>query len=192
MFEGMLNDRVTLVKKDGTVAKENIHAMVQPKTIFMDDATLPIEPGDRLLRLLPSGLVDEYIVNEPGFYSGLRGMKAHFQTKVKRSDAPAAQPSTIINNIQGNNARVNINSTDNSQNLAMEIGASETLRALREELDRSSIPADDAHAIREAIEKMETAGSKEGFREGYQSFMAAAANHVTVFAPFLGALASFL
>ncbi|MHC0055447.1 hypothetical protein [Actibacterium sp. D379-3] len=192
MFEGMLNDRVTLVKKDGTVAKENIHAMVQPKTIFMDDATLPIEPGDRLLRLLPSGLVDEYIVNEPGFYSGLSGMKAHFQTKVKRSDAPAAQPSTIINNIQGNNARVNINSTDNSQNLAMEIGASETLRALREELDRSSIPADDAHAIREAIEKMETASSKEGFKEGYQSFMAAAANHVTVFAPFLGALASFL
>jgi len=192
MFEGMLNDRVTLVKNDGTVAKENIRAMVQPKTIFMDDETLPIEPGDRLLRLLPSGLVDEYIVNEPGFYSGLRGMKAHFQTKVKRSDAPAAQPSTIINNIQGNNARVNINSTDNSQNLAMEIGASETLRALREELDRSSIQADDAHAIREAIEKMETASSKEGFKEGYQSFMAAAANHITVFAPFLGALANFL
>jgi len=65
MFEGMMNDRVTLVKEDGTVEKENIPAMVQPGKVFMDDSTLPIQPGDRLLRSLPSGLVEEYIVLNP-------------------------------------------------------------------------------------------------------------------------------
>ena len=155
MFEGMLNDRVTLVKKDGAVAKENIKAVVQPKMIFMEDSTLPIEPGDSLLRTLPSGLVEEFIVDDPGFYAGMRGMKAHFQTKVRRSDAPAARPGTIINNIQGQNARVNIHSTDNSQNMALSSAAPAVFQALREVLEKSNLAQEEAVIIRQAIEKME-------------------------------------
>lgn len=192
MLEGMLNDRVTLVKKDGTVVKENIKAMVQPKTIFMEDVTLPIETGDRLLRSLPSGLVDEYVVSEPGYYSSMSGMKAHFQTKVSRSDNPAAQPSTIINNIQGQNPRVNINSMDYSQNISLSSGASEVFQALRDKIDASEIPSEDARAIREAIKRMEQSNSKEGFKESYKNFIAAAANHVAVFGPILGALSGLL
>lgn len=192
MFEGMLNDLVTLVKKDGTVVKDNIRALVQPDKIFMIDASLPIERGDRLLRLLPSGLVDEYVVDEPGYYAGISGMEAHFQTAVRRSDTPTSPPSTIINNIQGQNARVNIASIDNSQNFAIESDLSETLHALRKKLEESNIPQDDASAIREAIEKMESANSKDSFKEGYQKFMATAANHISIFAPMLGALADFL
>lgn len=192
MFEGMLNDLVTLVKKDGTVAKENIRAMVHPKTIFMEDATLPIGPGDRLLRSLPSGLVDEFIVEEPGYYVGLHGSKPHFQTKVRRSDAPAAQPRTIINNIQGENARVNINSTDNSQNLAVSSNGKEVLQALLKALENSGIVEVDASAIRKTIEEMAQAKSKESFKQGYVDFMSAAANHVAVFGPLLGALAGLL
>lgn len=192
MFNGMLNDLVTLVKKDGTVVKDKIKAMVQPKTIFMDDATLPIEPGDRLLRTLPSGLVDEYLVDEPGFFAGLSGMDAHFQTKVHRSDTPAAQPNTIINNIQGQNARVNINSTDNSQNIAISSDGSEIFEALHKVLEGSGIIGEDAQLIRKAIEEMEKAKSKESFQQSYVDFMSAAANDVAVFGPLLGALASFL
>lgn len=192
MFEGMMKDKVTLVKKDGTVAKENIPASVQPNKIFMTDKTLPLEPGDHLLRTLPSGLVEEYIVDEPGYYSGLTGMDPHFQTKVHRSDAPEAKPSTIINNIQGHNARVNINSTDNSQNIAVDASKHEVLQGLREKLEDSAIPDADRPAIREAIEKMEKTSSKDGFREGYQAFMAAAANHIAVFGPLLGALSGLL
>ncbi|MEP2681234.1 MAG: hypothetical protein ABJP44_06090 [Sulfitobacter sp.] len=192
MFEGMLNDLVTLVKKDGTVSKENIKAMVQSTKIFMEDATLPIESGDRLLRSLPSGLVDEYIVEDPGFYSGMSGMKAHFQTKVRRSGSPAAQPSTIINNIQGQNARVNINSTDNSQNIAISSDGAEVLKAIRKELENSDIEKEDARAIRRAIEEMEDAKDKGSFKDGYVNFMSAAANHVAVFGPLLGALAGLL
>ncbi|KAB1086169.1 hypothetical protein F4V91_06810 [Neorhizobium galegae] len=121
-FGSMMNDVVTLVKKDGTVVKESIKAQVSKGLIISDDASLPIEPGDHFIRIQPSGLAEDYIVVDPGFMSGGRGLiPPHFQSKVRRSDAPIAPPSTIINNIHGPNARVNINSTDNSTNTAINI-----------------------------------------------------------------------
>jgi hypothetical protein len=78
---------------------------------------LPIEVGDHFLRQLPSGLVDDYIVTDPGYRSGVAGaMPPHFQVKVRRSDAPAAPPQTIIANFHGPNSRMNVNSTDSSAN----------------------------------------------------------------------------
>lgn len=46
--------------------------MAQPKIIFMDEETLPIAPRERLLRKLPSGLVDEFIADEPRIELGKR------------------------------------------------------------------------------------------------------------------------
>lgn len=112
----MLNDIVTLVKADGTVQKEGIKAQVSTGLIITSDATLPIKPGDHFVRIQPSGLAEDYIVIDPGFMSAGRLIPPHFQSKVRRSDAPVAPPSTIINNINGPNGRVNINSTDNSTN----------------------------------------------------------------------------
>lgn len=118
----MLNDIVTLVKKDGTVQKEGIKAQVSTGLIITSDATLPIEPGDHFVRIQPSGLAEDYIVIDPGFMSAGRGLiPPHFQSKVRRSDAPVAPASTIINNIHGPNAHVNINSTDNSTNTSISI-----------------------------------------------------------------------
>ncbi|OAE46821.1 hypothetical protein A7J57_12095 [Agrobacterium tumefaciens] len=118
-FDDMMNDVVTLVKKDGTVVKEGIKAQVSKGSIITFDASLPIEPGDHFVRIQQSGLAEDYIVIDPGYMSGMggrAGIPNHFQSKVRRSDAPVAPPSTIINNIHGPNARVNINSVDNSTN----------------------------------------------------------------------------
>lgn len=118
-FDDMMNDVVTLVKKDGTVIKEGIKAQVSKGSIITFDASLPIEPGDHFVRIQQSGLAEDYIVIDPGYMSGMggrAGIPNHFQSKVRRSDAPVAPPSTIINNIHGPNARVNINSVDNSTN----------------------------------------------------------------------------
>ena len=192
MFSGMLNDRVTLVKKDGTVARENISAMVQPKTIFMKDATLPIAPGDRLLRTIPSGLVEEYVVIDPGFHSRMGGIDAHFQTKVKRSDAPVSDIKTIVNNIQGENAKVNIGSIDNSSNFAFSYRNEEIFNSLRSAIDDSRIVEADKIVINEAIDGMQNSSSKDEFRNKYVEFMSIAANHVAVFGPLMGALAHLL
>ncbi|MCR9072665.1 MAG: hypothetical protein NXI18_13185 [Alphaproteobacteria bacterium] len=192
MFRDMLNEIVTLVKKDGTVANEKIKALVQSNKIFMDDPKLPIEPGDSLLRLLPSGLVEEYIVVDPGFYAGMGGIVPHFQTVVRRSGASPAQAHTIINHIQGQNARINIGSVDHSKNVAIENETPEIFQSLREILSKSNIQDGERDALSTAIEKMERSYPGGTFKDSYVNFMSLAANHVAVFGPLLGGLASLL
>ncbi|MFG1312048.1 hypothetical protein [Xanthobacter autotrophicus] len=124
-FADMMNDFVTLVKADGTVAKENMSASVQNGKIFTMDTSIPIEPGDHFLRTLPNGLVEDFIIDDPNYYAEFGSIPASYQTKVHRSRQPAAQPQTVINNItnhvSGPNSRVNISSTDNSMNIVQEL-----------------------------------------------------------------------
>jgi hypothetical protein len=61
VFRDMMRDKVTLVKADGTVARQNIKAQVSAGEIITFDADLPLEPGDHFLRSLPSGLVEDYL-----------------------------------------------------------------------------------------------------------------------------------
>lgn len=193
MLLGRLNDLVTLVKADGTVVTEDIKAMVQPNMIFMEDDTLPIEPGDHLLHKLPSGLVADYLVDDPGFHSkSLAGIPSHFQTKVHRSGGGTHQTSTIINNIQGDNTRVNVHSVDNSSNFVTKHEGSAIFERLKELLNTSDIPDAEGQTIRVTIEKMEAAKNKQSFLESYQNFMGHAANHITVFVPLFPALAGLL
>ena len=154
----MLNDIVTLVKKDGTVQKEGIKAQVSRGLIITSDANLPIEPGDHFIRIQPSGLAEDYIVIDPGFMSGGRGLiPPHFQSKVRRSDAPVAAPSTIINNLHGPNARVNVNSVDNSTNTAISIQPLEVASLIEKiKPHLSSLPDDTRAQMHVPIELLET------------------------------------
>ena len=125
VFGNMANDKVTLVKSNGTVVREDIPAVVSQNQITMFVKDLPIEVGDHFLRQLPSKLVEDYIVVDPGFHAGLSAIPPHFQTKVRRSDAPLATPQTVIANFHGANSRMNINSIDNSINIASDIPISQ-------------------------------------------------------------------
>lgn len=98
-FEEIMNDRVTLVKKDGSVAKDEIQCLVTKGQIQIYDPTLPIEVGDHLLRKLPNGLVEDYVVEYPQLHSGLGSISAFYIIEVKRTDTPASQPSTVIQSI---------------------------------------------------------------------------------------------
>src|ERR1017187_8187359 len=96
-FGGLLNDRVTLVKKDGTVFKRDVPASVQAKMILIHDATLPIETDDHILRTLPSNLDEDFVVTDATFYNaGSLGSLTHWEIKYRRSNAPLAPTQTII------------------------------------------------------------------------------------------------
>lgn len=163
-FDDMMNDAVTLVKKDGTVVKEGIKAQVSKGSIITFDASLPIEPGDHFVRLQQSGLAEDYIVIDPGYISGIggrAGIPNHFQSRVRRSDAPVAPPSTIINNIHnhGPNSRVNINSVDNSTNTTTTISIQPLeVASLIEKIkpDLSSLPEETKAQMQVPIELLET------------------------------------
>lgn len=119
-LSNMYSDRVTLVKADGTVAREELLAVVMKGTIQLHDGTVPIKTGDHLLRKLANGMVEDYNVIDTTLHSGL-GI-TYYEVDV-RKDAAAAQPAQaaiqhITNIFHGSNSRANINSTDNSTNIA--------------------------------------------------------------------------
>jgi len=102
---------------------------------------------------------------------------------------PGAKES--IRNIQlyGHNPRVNLNSTNNSTNIAYVSGdlfvqMNEKVNSIDDENTRKEILA-------RLVELERTQGSG-GFLEAYQKFIVSAANHMTLFAPFLPALAHML
>lgn len=119
----MYSDRVTLVKADGNVSRENLRAVVMKRKIQLHDGTAPIETGDHLLRKLPNGMVEDYKVVEATLHSGL-GI-TYYEVDVAKSTT-ATQPAQaaiqhITNVFHGHSSRVNIGSTDNSVNVASSV-----------------------------------------------------------------------
>jgi hypothetical protein len=191
-FKDLARDKVTLAKKDGTIVRKDIAASVQSKMIFIHAHDLPIEVGDHILRQLPSGLVEDFVVDDPAFYQGLHGIPPHFQIKFHRSARAISQPQTIINQIIGDNARINSNSIDNSTNFSTNNSAAlftEMLEAVARVENKS-----ERETIKEMISAMEAACKRQDktFTAKYQDFIATAANHMTIFAPFLPALSQLL
>lgn len=109
--------------------------------------------------------------------------------------ATPAPPSSITYNISGSNARVNINSTDSSVNIASEV-ASELFGQMIAAIKTKA--ADDAalSMIEASIEEMKTEYGTPNFLQCYTSFMSVLADHMQVFgpivAPFLPALAKLI
>ena len=190
VVEHMMNETLSFVKADGTWQKDGIKGLVTEGKVITFDSSLPVQPNDRFLRKLPSGLMEEYIVEDPGYKSGIsRAIKPHFQAKVRRGDVAAGPTRTTINNLQGGNARVNIDSADNSQNVAVSSSNAEVFEQLREKLIGAGLGAEEQLSIKIAIDEMEAANGTSAFRKKYQDFMAVAANHAGVFGALLAALA---
>ena len=189
----MMNDIVTLVKPDGT-RYEKVKAAVQAKLIFTQDVKLPIEEGDRFERKLPNGGIETFEVLEPGFFAGMAGMPAHFQSKVRR-DTRAAQllkaAPQVVYNVTGDNARINIGSTDSSTNV-VNIQENTLFVKLRQAVEDSVQDHNDRERILEAVAGLEAEAGKPTFIQKYNNFIAAAANHVSALAPVLPALSQML
>ena len=121
-FRSLSNDRVTLIKKDGT-RFEDLPASVQSGLILTSDPKIPIEDGDQFERQLPSGIVESFTVVDAGFHQRFHGISAHYQSKVRKNTAPSgswagsATTPHVVYNLTGPNARVNFKSSDSSTNV---------------------------------------------------------------------------
>ena len=109
------NETVTIERQDGS-RDEGVTALVTGKMIIIPEHHAPISAGDIVLRQIPSGLVDRLIVTDPGYHAKLHALSAHYQVKYRPAgQAPAGSPGYNVH-VSGPNARVNIQSTDNSTN----------------------------------------------------------------------------
>lgn len=102
----------------------------------------------------------------------------------------AREPSRVVYNITGANARVNVNSRDSSTNV-VNTGPDELFRIL---LTRVEAIQDHVQQerVRGAVEAMQRSQGSAGFTESYQQFMSVIADHLQVYGPFLPALAQLL
>jgi hypothetical protein len=193
MFDIMMTDRVTLIKKDGR-RFENLKASVQPKLILTNDANLPIEDGDVFERKLPSGVVESFDILDAGFFHAMAGMPAHYQSKVQKSTAKSlSMPggSQVIYNVTGPNARVNIQSTDSSTNV-VNVESTLLFQNLRSAIQASISDSELRMMLMSQVEGMEKAAGTRTFADRYRDFIGLAADHMSVFSPFLPALTQLL
>jgi hypothetical protein len=188
MLDGFMTDNVSLVKANGQRI-ENIGANVQAKKIFIDNGSVPIEEGDILERKLPNGLVERYRVMDRGYFAAFSGTPAHYQVQVQKETAlvPRAGGTTIYN-VSGLNARVNVQSTDVSTNV-INVDVAQLFEQIGDAIRNGVADEEVRQRLFSQLPGLNKATTSQDYLERYQQFIASAANHMTIIAPFLPALA---
>lgn len=182
----MFNDVVALVRASGE-RRDGIRCVVSRTTITTQKADFPLEDGDLLERRLPTGVTEYFRVLDSGYHSAVGVMSAHYQAKVEKTTRlPSVNAARSVYNISGPGARVNIGSVDKSVNVVT-VSTAELFSRIREKL-----PPDVSPEVRARLDELEAARGTPEAVSAYQRFMAAAANHMTLLAPFLPALAQVL
>jgi hypothetical protein len=190
VFDDMMNDRVNLVRADGSRV-ETIPAVVTSKSIVIDDGKLVVNEGDRIERPLPNGVVESYLVLDTGYQNAFHGIPAHYQLRVRKESSlvPDVRSSTVYN-LHGANARVNVNSTDQSVNIAS--GDLAVFRTAAEAVENSDVPTAEKTRLLAELKQLSAEVGKPSYLQRYQRFIAAAADHMTLLAPFIPALTHLL
>jgi hypothetical protein len=90
----------------------------------------------------------------------------------------------------GDNARVNINSTDRSVNVV--VNADNVFAGLQHQIENHVTDQTERTILLEKLGALEEAKGTKSFSERYQEFIATAANHITLVAPFIPVLTQLL
>lgn len=183
MFELFAKDKITLIKSDGK-RFENISANVNAalETISILDVSLPIEEGDKMLRILPNNLEEYYTVLERGYSKGLMSIPERYKVKVRKEtnqNNKEAIPTISV----GNNSRVNIHSTDNSINI--QINENNVFEELKKTIEKNISDNDEKAMLISKVEELKNTQNTKKFSECYKEFIALAADHITILAPFI-------
>jgi hypothetical protein len=181
------NIPVTLVKKDGSRI-EGLTAVVQPHEITVYDNSLNVEEGDKIERRLPTGRVETYVILDTGYNPGVGPVSGFYQMRVRKESAIREEPvsPSVIYNVTGANSRVNINSSDSSTNIA-NVNLAELFQRMRDAV--ATLPENEQREVLvERIDALEESQGSGDFAEKYRDFVSLAADHMSLFAPFMPAL----
>ena len=191
VFDQLARDIVSIIKPTGDKI-DNIKANVQPNIIFINDKTLILEDGDRIARILPNGLIENYIVLENGFYHGGNGLPGGYQAKVRKetsSNQTNSSPAlTNIYNIEATNSNINLN--PNNSHINNTIYGNSVFSKIREEINSKIDDEDLKTKVMHLLSEMEQSTGSSSFTAKYSAFISALANHVAIIAPFIPALAT--
>jgi hypothetical protein len=186
-----MTDLVSLIKADGR-RWDGIKASVQTRKILIEDGRLPIEEGDIIERSLPNGLTERYAVLDRGFQNKFHHIPAHYQIAVrKETSIPRDKSPSTVYNVTGPNARLNIGSVDSSTNV-VNVAPVELFTKIQRTIEERVIAEQERDELLARLADLQSAQSTPAYPEQYQRFIAAAANHITILAPFLPALTQLM
>lgn len=152
-------DKVDLKKVDGSGANGIVANVAGSDLIVIRSNKYIIDVGDLLTRKLSNGGEETYQVIDPKYYETTPGSSGpHYQLKVKKLGVPEARAAFqhIVYNVTGNNARVNVDSVDNSTNIVNVHAVGEQIEVLRKEiekLDVSPVTKTESLEVLDAVEE---------------------------------------
>ncbi len=125
-----------------------------------------------------------------GHINNPAGVSAAYCLELIAMDNDKPESSTPVTiNVSGPNARLNLSSTDNSTNSYTT--TSNVFQDMRIAVEQS-VPGDDRQSLIAKINSLEESLGKPAFGARYKEFIQSAANHISIFAPFLPALSALL
>uniref|UniRef100_UPI003FEEAADB hypothetical protein n=1 Tax=Ruminococcus bicirculans (ex Wegman et al. 2014) TaxID=1160721 RepID=UPI003FEEAADB len=84
MMPGFPREKIDIIKQSGQTFNQ-IDALIGDSTALIEDITIVIEENDYIVRILPNGLVENYIVTDNGYCGGSgHGIPPHYQVKMKK------------------------------------------------------------------------------------------------------------
>jgi hypothetical protein len=181
---------IDIVAPDGSV-RHRTKAAVRAKSVTVWEPSLVIEPGDEILRRIPSGREETFEVVDPVFHEKEGYTPAHYQVEVRRKDMfPSCQDDNYrVHIISSPNARVNIRSHDHSTNIASQGDIFGDISAALQGVVKN---ADELRHLLSVVDEMKRQRGGTGFVAAYRSFVSLAADHLGILAPFLPALSQLL
>lgn len=84
MMSGFPREKIDIIKQNGKKLCQ-IDALIGDSTALIEDTTIVIEENDFIVRTLPNGLVENYIVTNNGYCGGSgHGIPPHYQVKMNK------------------------------------------------------------------------------------------------------------
>jgi hypothetical protein len=111
--------------------------------------------------------------------------------KERNAMAKEKESPQVLYNVSGPNARINIQSTDLSTNI-VNVESAALFDKLRNVIQESVQDADAIKRLSEQVDAMQAAAGTKTFLGAYQQFVSVAADHLSLFLPFLPALTQLL
>jgi hypothetical protein len=188
-FEQFQTDIIRVISKETGNVSSDLKAHVTPGTINTYDLSAEIIEGDFIERDLPNNRKESYLVLEANYHDKFAVIPAHYVLKVRKTTAISLPThSQTVYNLHGNNSRVYHNSQDQSNNVVNEANA-DVFKVLTELINDK---VSDNTQLLSLLYEMEQAKGQSGYFAKYTAFIANAANHMTLIAPYIPALTAFL
>ena len=192
-MRGLMKDTVSIVKPDGRHI-DGIKAHVQPDKVFMEEhdlASFVFEEGDKVIRKLPNGSEEIYLVLDRGYYSAIGSFNAHYQAKVRKESAISTSSPPVTYNLHGAASKVNINSIDSSTSV-INMAVDDGFQQLRTLLEQIICDASKKSELLDYVNQMESAKGSVDYSSRYTAFISAAADHMALIAPLIPFLTGLL